>query len=335
MAKRPDNPDSLLDESKIGENEYVTLYQCTVLVKNGIDLMVADMLSSDPYCEVVVAGMVRTTKTVEKSLNPVWNETYTFYTEGPEGITFKLSDSDDVGKNDPMGDCKFDTKPLFSAPEASSASGASYEGVLKLVNAKKGSIGIKVTCRTMTPVKTEKLLAICESQLTEAHGNLQNQIAIADSFKLQLAAANKEIAITKGALAVSTSETQGVRNDLADSKQAHASAVAEGDAFKRQLAQAQAQNDAVRRDLEKNQAAHSDTVAELEGTRKTVAERDSKITFLEGKMGEIQNSVGVKNKELEGLQKKMYDLEHEEHPIVIDADAKPFCVCFGQKCSIM
>jgi hypothetical protein len=66
MSKKFDNPNTLLDESKIGDNEYVTLYQCTVKIKNGIDLIVADLLTSDPYCEVIVAGMTRTTRIIGK-----------------------------------------------------------------------------------------------------------------------------------------------------------------------------------------------------------------------------------------------------------------------------
>eukprot|EP00475_Leptophrys_vorax_P009663 TRINITY_DN1639_c0_g1_i1.p1 TRINITY_DN1639_c0_g1~~TRINITY_DN1639_c0_g1_i1.p1 ORF type:complete len:460 (+),score=148.97 TRINITY_DN1639_c0_g1_i1:38-1381(+) len=447
MAHKYDNPNSLLDESKISENEYVTLYQCSVTVKNGIDLVVADMLTSDPYCEVNVGGMVRTTKIVEKSLNPTWNETFVFYTEGPEVIWFKIFDHDDLGKNDPMGQVSYDTKPLFSRPAASTPEGEKYTGTLKLQEVRKGSVGVEVVCKTMTPVKTEKLLAICEQQLKEAKTELDRQISVAQSLKADFDAARKELTEAKSAHATVVAQNDALFKDLQKSRAAHAEAVqvsetlkheldslrqaqaaalaevtnlreelvkigkalressSEGERLKSEISQLHQQrndlqralaqskdelnvavgkhssavseigvlnglvskakeghaalsedNRELRMELGRSQEAQvrsksevaqvqqqlsrveqalNETNADLEGAKKALSERDSKLVFLEGKVNELQSTVTGKNKEIEDLQMKLHDKEHEEQPIVVDADNKPFCVCCGAKCIVM
>eukprot|EP01094_Clydonella_sp_ATCC50884_P003332 TRINITY_DN12580_c0_g1_i1.p4 TRINITY_DN12580_c0_g1~~TRINITY_DN12580_c0_g1_i1.p4 ORF type:complete len:119 (+),score=25.08 TRINITY_DN12580_c0_g1_i1:314-670(+) len=64
---------------------------------------------SDPYCEVVVEGKpTQKTKVQHGTLDPVWNQvfTYTFsYEHMPEQFSFFLYDHDLVGKDDPMGWC--------------------------------------------------------------------------------------------------------------------------------------------------------------------------------------------------------------------------------------
>eukprot|EP00475_Leptophrys_vorax_P016894 TRINITY_DN233_c0_g1_i1.p1 TRINITY_DN233_c0_g1~~TRINITY_DN233_c0_g1_i1.p1 ORF type:complete len:316 (-),score=114.50 TRINITY_DN233_c0_g1_i1:31-978(-) len=311
--KKFDNPNTLFDESKIADNEYVTLYQCTVNIKNGIDLIVADLLTSDPYCEVIVAGMTRTTKIIDKTLNPVWNETFTFYTEGPEVIWFKVYDHDDVGKNDFMGECSFDTKVLFNKPGAASPNGEKISQVSKLLKVKKGSIGYDITCRTMTPVKTERLLAICEQQLAEAKTELDKQVALAESLKNEI-----EIA----------------RRELAESKQAYAAAAAEAESVKRELAHSRIETAHLQDELTQSQKAHQAATIESESARKELAERESKLQFLESKMKELQSTIGARTKEVEELQRKLSEKEAEGPPIVVTAD-KPFCVCCGANCSIM
>jgi hypothetical protein len=204
---------------------------------------------------------------------------FRFFTEQPQTVLFKIFDQDNLGKNDPMGEASFDTKPLFQKPGAALPAGEEYEGNLKLIKAKKGAIGVKITCKAMTPVKTEKLLALCEQQLKAAQNEAKRQVKYAEDFKHQLEASKKEI--------------------------------------------------------EEIKSAQVGALAECENVKKALAERETKVKFLEGKIVEIENRIGNKTKEVEELQKKLLDKEHEEAPIVIDEKARPFCVCFGANCSIM
>jgi hypothetical protein len=222
---------------------------------------------------------------------------FSFYTEGPETIVFKVYDHDDVGKNDFLGECQFDTRPIFAKPGASSPTGEMFTGVSKLQKVKKGSIGFDITCRTMTPVKTEKLLAICEQQLKEAQAEVEKNVAIANNLKAQI---------------------EGLRKDIEDGKVAHAFEL-----------------EGLRKQLDESKTAHAAAIADAEGAKKSIAERDSKLVFIESKLAESQKEVGAKSSQIETLKKQLHDKEHEEAPIVVDVDAKPFCVCFGTKCSIM
>jgi hypothetical protein len=172
LANR-DNPRTLFDESRIPDNEMLRLCQYVVLLHSGTNLIIADVISSDPYCEVSVQGMVRTSKIIKKELNPIWDEVFCFYTELPENIKFKVWDFDNIGKNDPMGEAEFDSRELFDMLDSHKPEGIVFEGELKLSGVKHGALHVKIKCRTMTPIKTEKLLDECERQLKEIKGNLE------------------------------------------------------------------------------------------------------------------------------------------------------------------
>lgn len=172
---RVDDPNTLFDESKIAENEFLTLYQYVVFLKGAADLIPADIFTSDPFCLVSVGGLTRRSRVVKSTLSPVWNEKFLFVTEKPEHIMFRVMDQDDLTKNDPLGDFDFDTTELCSSPESKTPSGALVEKELKLQNVSRGVLKVGILCRVMTPVKTQKLLLECDRQLADANSRLEAQ----------------------------------------------------------------------------------------------------------------------------------------------------------------
>ena len=87
---------------------------CTVMA--GRDLVAKDRSlfgkkSSDPYV-VIMCGKrtLGTTKVVDKSLNPVWNQTFKLNLDAKAAarlesteLVFAIFDKDKIGANDPMG----------------------------------------------------------------------------------------------------------------------------------------------------------------------------------------------------------------------------------------
>jgi len=63
--------------------------------------------TSDPFVEVILNGNKHKTKTIKKTLNPTWGETFTFQqnTFNPQAdlVRLEVYDWDRIGKNDPLG----------------------------------------------------------------------------------------------------------------------------------------------------------------------------------------------------------------------------------------
>eukprot|EP00475_Leptophrys_vorax_P021593 TRINITY_DN2933_c0_g1_i1.p1 TRINITY_DN2933_c0_g1~~TRINITY_DN2933_c0_g1_i1.p1 ORF type:complete len:285 (-),score=95.59 TRINITY_DN2933_c0_g1_i1:98-952(-) len=195
----------------------VILYQAIVTVKSGSDLIIRDVLTSDPYCSVIVGGLTRSTRVVEKNLNPEWNETFLFVTETPEQITFKVFDQDELFKNDPMGEVVYDAKTqLFDKPGARTPPGETFEGLLKLQKTAKGSIFVKINCKVMTPVQTEELLATCAAQLKDAQLELSGHKKVAKDLKEQLDSAKQSVEAVKQERDSLVAETESTKKSIAE-----------------------------------------------------------------------------------------------------------------------
>eukprot|EP00731_Ephydatia_muelleri_P020583 Em0013g310a len=84
----------------------VTLVECRQLV-------VKDLVSSDPYC-VMTLGMQTRKSTVKYSnLNPVYNERFSFSWDGIGALVIDLFDEDDLSKDDDLGTLTVDLTPLL------------------------------------------------------------------------------------------------------------------------------------------------------------------------------------------------------------------------------
>lgn len=138
------------------ENAMVHL---TVLVSRGHDLK-ADEISfstfrrtSDPYVRIRIGLEVQQTKTIRKSLNPVWNEElhwharYCTLREAP--LLLEVFDEDQITTDDSLGVAQLDLLPIVDlARSAESRTGESSGGDSRVVHstAEEGPLSTSATC---------------------------------------------------------------------------------------------------------------------------------------------------------------------------------------------
>ncbi|KAF8020940.1 hypothetical protein BT93_G1374 [Corymbia citriodora subsp. variegata] len=91
-----------------------------IRVKRGIDLVVRDILTSDPYVVISVANQRWKSRVVKNSCNPEWKDEVTI----PMGdrdpnipIGLAVYDKDTFTADDKMGDAKIDVKPYMEVIE--------------------------------------------------------------------------------------------------------------------------------------------------------------------------------------------------------------------------
>lgn len=131
------------------------LWSVTVRLVSARQLKAADLFtrSSDPYALLRLDGVERRSRVVHKSLNPHWQQTFTWISDAkPKTLRVEVCDWDQIGKHDSLGGCELQLDQLPSSSQASSDnSGASnveqsWMGELKLSgpNIKSGSIDLSV-----------------------------------------------------------------------------------------------------------------------------------------------------------------------------------------------
>lgn len=96
--------------------EYIGIV--TVQLVEGRDLIVKDITSSDPYCVLTLGLQSRKSKTKYKTLNPTYNETFTFSWNGVDQLVVEVFDKDELTKDDHMGKLEVMLDPLLRAEEA-------------------------------------------------------------------------------------------------------------------------------------------------------------------------------------------------------------------------
>ncbi|KAK4769869.1 hypothetical protein SAY87_030401 [Trapa incisa] len=79
-----------------------------VRVKRGINLVVRDVMSSDPYVTVSMGNLKVKTCVIKKNCNPEWNEELTLSVTDPS-LPIKLDDQ--------MGDAEIDIRPYLECLE--------------------------------------------------------------------------------------------------------------------------------------------------------------------------------------------------------------------------
>ena len=85
----------------------------------GKNLIVKDIISSDPYCVLSLGFQTRKSTTKKNSLNPLYNEHFSFSWNGKDELVIEIFDHDDLSKDDHMGVVAIDLGFLHNNPEKS------------------------------------------------------------------------------------------------------------------------------------------------------------------------------------------------------------------------
>ncbi|KAK7305709.1 hypothetical protein VNO77_43619 [Canavalia gladiata] len=85
-------------------------------VERGVNLVIMDYVSSDPYVLIKLGKQKVKTRVKKKNLNPVWNEDLTLSISDPHvPIHLQVYDKDTFSFDDKMGDAEFVIGPLLEA----------------------------------------------------------------------------------------------------------------------------------------------------------------------------------------------------------------------------
>ena len=154
MTKTPALPASPTAPTTLSQTPGVstTVYWTEILIERGKDLAAKDVTGlSDPYVKVFYGNDEKyTTNIVDKSLNPIWNEKFTIFTEDLNiPLYFRLFDRDRIGKDENMGTAKLD---LWKLPFE-----RAYAATLDLEDEKRsdGKVGMLKITITITPKTSE------------------------------------------------------------------------------------------------------------------------------------------------------------------------------------
>ena len=90
-----------------------------IMLKRGVGLKAADFNGkSDPYVIVRTGGMEKKSKVIQKTLDPVWNESIEFYGDLNDfiatGLTLRVFDKDTFTRDDPLGDARVSLEEMRS-----------------------------------------------------------------------------------------------------------------------------------------------------------------------------------------------------------------------------
>ena len=115
------------------------LWGITLRLMNASNLIAGDLFtkSSDPYVVFDCDGERRKSRVIKKSLNPEWNETFTWVSATqPKSLNVHVFDYDQVGKHDDLGHKTLDLKAVCN--------GLTYEGDVRLEGVKHGMIKVYI-----------------------------------------------------------------------------------------------------------------------------------------------------------------------------------------------
>ncbi|KAL1559558.1 putative ADP-ribosylation factor GTPase-activating protein AGD11 isoform X2 [Salvia divinorum] len=149
----------IANSSQAGMVEFVGLIKVNII--RGTNLVVRDMVSSDPYVVLSLGNQSMKTRVIKNNINPVWNERLMLSIPANiPPLKLDVYDKDTFSTDDFMGDAEIDIEPLLSvarATESSSTGAVTFQpGKVKQVvcislrNVERGSLEIELECMPLT-----------------------------------------------------------------------------------------------------------------------------------------------------------------------------------------
>lgn len=138
---------------------------------------------SDPFIKISIADETVQTKVIKNSLNPSWNETFSFrFFSNPKSIRFDVMDEDKVS-DDKMGIANFNISTLLKSASRT------FEGNLKLEGGgkkNKGSLQVRITAVRFTPRAQNELITKQGEVITQHKETIARQQRTISQQKEQL-----------------------------------------------------------------------------------------------------------------------------------------------------
>ena len=266
---KPDFSLSNLISKQIEEND-LTIYFINLVVVKANNLSEADFMGkSDPYCVVKVGGTTNTTRHIDNTCDPVWNETMQFFVASkPESIAFDLWDKDNIGKDDFLGTSEFKISDQFET-------GEDFSGPLVVLDNKKprGSLTVRMSFQTIKPLETEVKLKYKEQELECKTREFVETVAVLDESETE-----RELVITQ--LAQKDDEVTKKSQELEDTKTKLTSEITQKDT---ELASTQKLLDAK---IEESEVAQLALVAAEASKAEAILEKDKQISEIETQKNE-------------------------------------------------
>lgn len=112
----------------MGMVEFIGMIKVNVI--KGKNLVVRDLVTSDPYVILTLGHQSMRTRVIKSSLNPVWNEMIMLSIPDPVPLLkLQVYDKDTFSTDDRMGEAEIDIQPLVSAARAFEISGVGGEPI--------------------------------------------------------------------------------------------------------------------------------------------------------------------------------------------------------------
>ena len=128
------------------------------------NLVVKDLTSSDPYCVLRLGSQICKTKTKYSTLNPVYNETFTFSWDGLESLVVEIFDKDELTKDDHMGLLEVSLQPLLAT------AGLVIEDWVTVRHRKKDRVQGEMKLQiSFTQIKWMRVYVLCTQNHTWLH----------------------------------------------------------------------------------------------------------------------------------------------------------------------
>ena len=97
--------------SQVAMVEFIGIVDLTLVECR--NLVIKDVVSSDPYCVMTVGLQTRKSTVKGSNLNPVYNEMFSFSWNGTDPLVVDVFDKDDLTSDDDMGTATIDLSPLL------------------------------------------------------------------------------------------------------------------------------------------------------------------------------------------------------------------------------
>lgn len=114
---RRKDSDSKSIKKTMGMVEFIGLIKVNII--RGMNLVVRDLVTSDPYVILTLGHQSMKTRVIKSSLNPVWNEMLMLSIPEPvPPLKLQVYDKDTFSTDDRMGEAEIDIQPLVAAAKA-------------------------------------------------------------------------------------------------------------------------------------------------------------------------------------------------------------------------